>query len=54
MSYYYIIYNLSQKRKIKRLKQKEIILTILFFTGLIIASGLAGKIDLLYVMHPGV
>ena len=54
MNYYYIIYNLNQKRKIKRLKQKEIILIILFFTGLIIASGLAGNIDLLYVMHSGV
>jgi len=49
MNYYYI-YNLNQKRKIKRLKQKEIILTILFFLGLIIAFGLAGKIDILYAI----
>ena len=51
---YYITYNLNKKRKDRRLKQKEIILTILFFAGLIIASGLAGKVDLLYVTRFGI
>lgn len=47
MNSYCALYNLNQKQKCKRLKQKEVILMILLFLGLIIALSLAGKADTL-------
>lgn len=47
MAPYYLYYNLNQRQKCKKLKQKEIILGILFFLSLLIALGLAGKTNII-------
>jgi len=45
-------YNLNQKAKSRKLKRKEIILALLIFIGLFSTLGLAGKIEILSMIHP--